>query len=73
MVAMNPHWLQHREEWIAHLTDSAYRAVLERGFKGSFLELELSLWHAVRAAVELAGPDDPARRTARPEVGVEVV
>ena len=51
MIAINPHWLQHREDDIARLTETAYRAVLERGYRGSFLDLELSLWNAIRHAV----------------------
>ena len=42
----------HQEDKIAHLTDLAYRAVLEQGFVGSFLDLELSLWNAIRQSVE---------------------
>ena len=61
MVALNPNWLQSREDNIARVTDAAYHAVLERGYRGSFLELELSLWNAIRQAVsmsleERAGP-----------------
>jgi len=48
MVAVNPQFAQ--EERIARLTDAAYRAVIERGYRGSFLELELSLWSAIRRA-----------------------
>jgi len=44
------------EERIAHLTDVAYQAILERGFRGSFLDLELSLWNAIRASVEQSIP-----------------
>lgn len=40
-----------REDRIAALTESAYRAILERGFHGSFLALELSLWNTIREAV----------------------
>jgi hypothetical protein len=58
MVAINPHLLQRREDNIAHLTETAYRAVLERGYPGSFLELELSLWNAIRHAVEKAPAED---------------
>lgn len=52
MVAIHQHWYEHREDRIARLTEAAYHAVLERGFRGSFLALELSLWEAVRQAVE---------------------
>ncbi len=52
MVAINTQWFEHREEKIARLTEAAYHAVLARGFRGSFLDLELSLWGAIRQAVE---------------------
>ena len=52
MVAINRQWLEHREDKIARLTEAAYHAVLERGYRGSFLQLELSLWSAIRGAVE---------------------
>jgi hypothetical protein len=48
--------VEPREEKIARLTEAAYRAILERGFQGSFLDLELSLWGAVREAVEQGPP-----------------
>jgi hypothetical protein len=52
MFAVRRHTQDNREEQIAQLTQVAYHAVLERGFRGSFLELELSLWKAIRQAVE---------------------
>jgi hypothetical protein len=52
MSVINYQVSEHREEKIARLTEAAYRAILERGFKGSFLELELSLWEKIRQAVE---------------------
>ncbi len=52
MVAINRRWYEQREERIARLTEAAYRAILERGFRGSFLDLELSLWETIREAVE---------------------
>lgn len=52
MVAVNPNWEQNREKDIARVTDAAYHAVLERGYRGSFLELELSLWNAIRQAID---------------------
>jgi len=52
MVAINEQWHEQREEKIARLTEAAYRAVLERGYHGSFLELELPLWGAIRRAVD---------------------
>jgi hypothetical protein len=52
MSVVNHQVSEHREEKIARLTEAAYRAILERGFKGSFLQLELSLWETIRQAVE---------------------
>jgi hypothetical protein len=43
---------QLSEDQIAQWTNIAYQAILERGFRGSFIELELSLWDAVRKATE---------------------
>jgi hypothetical protein len=53
-IATEP--FQASEDRIAQLTGIAYQAILERGFRGSFLELELSLWNAVRAAVHASPP-----------------
>lgn len=58
MVAINPALLRNREDWIAELTQVAYRSVLDRGYRGSFLDLELSLWHAIRRAVEPVPPEE---------------
>jgi hypothetical protein len=44
--------LQNREESIAHFTETVYQSVLRLGYRGSFLELELSLWKVIRQAVE---------------------
>jgi hypothetical protein len=37
------------EEFLAELTDAAYRVALRHGIKGSFVEVELGLWEALRA------------------------
>jgi hypothetical protein len=34
------------EETAARLTEAVYQVALERGFSGSFVDLELSLWDA---------------------------
>jgi hypothetical protein len=52
MVAINPAKLRSREDWIAELTQVAYHSILDQGFRGSFLDLELSLWRAVRQSVD---------------------
>ena len=37
------------EEFLAEITDAAYRVALRHGIKGSFLDIELGLWEALRA------------------------
>ena len=37
------------EDVLARATDAAYRVALRRGFRGTFLDLELGLWDAVHA------------------------
>jgi hypothetical protein len=56
MVAVNLQYRAEREEWIARLTEIAYRAIIQRGYRGSFLELELSLWAEVRRAADVRWP-----------------
>lgn len=51
-VTDDAEFLQNREENIARITEAAYDAVLELGYRGSFLDLELSLWKVIRQAVE---------------------
>ena len=48
--------LGQREDWIAQLTEIAYRAILKRGYRGSFLELELAIWQDVLRIVERTWP-----------------
>ena len=52
MIDFDTQRLQRREHQIAELTEAAYRAVLDRSYRGSFLDLELSLWNAIRQIVE---------------------
>ena len=40
------------EEFLANVTDIAYRLLLERGLRGSFLDAELELWNRIRAAYQ---------------------
>jgi len=37
-----------RDAFVARLTTTAYQVALRHGIKGSFADLELSLWHALR-------------------------
>ncbi len=39
------------EELAEQVADRVYQAALRRGFEGSFVDLRLDLWHAVRQAV----------------------
>jgi hypothetical protein len=41
---------QIEEEFLAHITDIAYQALLREGLRGSFLEVQLRLWAQIRAA-----------------------
>ena len=58
MVAIIADGLHVHEDRIARLTESAYQAVLESGFRGSFLDLKLSLWSTIRDVVD----QEPAAR-----------
>lgn len=44
-----------REAFLARLTTTAYEVALRHGIKGSFVELELALWHELRAICERDG------------------
>ena len=41
-----------REAFVARLATTAYQVALRHGIKGSFAELELDLWHELRAVCE---------------------
>jgi len=51
------------EEFLASLTDTAYRVVLKHGFTGSFVDLQLDLWSELRgvAASHLSVRHQPSR------------
>jgi hypothetical protein len=40
------------ERLLAELTDTAYRLAVRQGIRGSFLDLELGLWQALRDVLE---------------------
>jgi len=44
------------ESLLAQLTDTAYRVAVRHGIKGSFLDLELGLWQALREVLEREVP-----------------
>jgi hypothetical protein len=50
MSAEQVPWMGAAEEMLAELTDVAYQVFLRHGLKGSFLKIELELWHELRAA-----------------------
>ena len=39
------------EDFVAELTAAAYRESLRHGLKGPFIDVELTLWQALRAVV----------------------
>jgi len=41
---------QIEEEFLAHITDIAYQALLSEGLRGSFLDVQLRLWSQIRSA-----------------------
>jgi hypothetical protein len=40
------------ETFVARLATAAYQVALRHGIKGSFVDLELDLWHELRAVCE---------------------
>ena len=52
-----------REAFVARLATTAYQVALRHGIRGSFVELELDLWHELRAAcanVDIEAAEGPA-------------
>jgi len=45
------------EEFVARLTTTAYQVALRQGIKGSFADLYLNLWKALRAEYERGATD----------------
>lgn len=39
------------EQFLAELTDAAYRVALRHGLKGSFIDIELDLWATLRSVL----------------------
>jgi hypothetical protein len=50
-----------RESFLARLATTAYQVALRHGIKGSFAELELDLWHELRAVCDASQPTEGAR------------
>ena len=60
MLAASP--VLDRDEFLARLATTAYQVALRHGIRGSFAELELDLWHELRAAcanVEIGATEGP--------------
>jgi hypothetical protein len=52
-----------REAFLARLATTAYQVALRHGIRGSFADLELDLWHELRAAcadIEIEATEGPA-------------
>jgi hypothetical protein len=41
------------EDRIARLTDAAYRVALQKGISGSFVDVQLGIWSAIRNVIEV--------------------
>jgi hypothetical protein len=52
------------EDFLARLTDAAYRVSLKHGFSGNFIDLQLELWSTLRNVV--ARQLSPRRPVASP-------
>ena len=50
------------EELLAELAQAAYRVVLRHGIKGPFIDVELDLWHELRAVLGLREEVRPCNR-----------
>jgi hypothetical protein len=51
MVASSAYFQSDSEHLLAELTAGAYQVALRHGFRGSFLDVELELWHELRAVL----------------------
>jgi hypothetical protein len=53
------------DEFVAELTDIAYRALLRQGLTRPFVEVELELWSEIRQAYQLPDRSTIRRALAR--------
>ena len=62
VVFPNPSYESHSsddaDDRIARLTDAVYRVALEHGMTGSFVELQLGIWSAIRNVIKAEQPSD---------------
>ena len=56
---------KHEEDFLARITDAAYRVALKHGFKGSFVDLQLELWSVLRDVVARHVSPRPLSTSAR--------
>lgn len=52
------------EEFLATLTDAAYQVALQHGVAGSFVDVQLDLWAALRGVLASQTPARPLRPVA---------
>jgi hypothetical protein len=52
------------EEFLAELTDAAYQVALKNGIVGSFINVQLGLWSALRGVVARRACANEARKLA---------
>jgi hypothetical protein len=50
------------EDFLAELTDTAYRAALRHGLRGSFLDTQLALWRELRGVLRSKWDANSERR-----------
>jgi hypothetical protein len=60
------------EDFVAELTEAAYDFALRHGFRGSFVEVELGLWDALRVRARQGGLGEIASAPAGPSSGPHV-
>lgn len=53
------------EDFVAQLTEAAYTVALGHGFTGSFVDVQLDLWSAIRGVVARHAGVRPQRRLAQ--------
>jgi hypothetical protein len=60
------------EDFLAELTEAAYGFALRHGFKGTFVEMELGLWDALRARQERISESASASPPTGPPLGPHI-
>lgn len=52
--------IEQEDEFLAEVAEIAYGALLKQGLRRSFLEVELEVWHAIRASYAARLPGSAA-------------